>query len=331
MPREWFYAVENEQKGPVGARDLVALERDGRLDPRSLVWTEGLPAWQPWADLAPRVRDEAAAESGPEPGDENRVRCAFSGEEHPRSEMIRYGEHFVALEHKDAFLQALREGHVAAALPGTGILQFVGFWWRVLASVIDWAVKLLPSLACFLPYWYMKLDRLFARGVPAPTQPIRPFEEFTQEGGGALLLAYVGGLLVYTGLSVFYDTWMVGKYGGTVGKLALNFRVVNADGSRVSYGRAFGRWAAETLGKLIWFGPASVGYFLGMLGFPTPVAGSPPEIPSGFLVAMALSCIWYVIGGFPYYMAGWTREKKALHDFMCGTRVIRRQLTQSPR
>jgi uncharacterized RDD family membrane protein YckC len=201
----------------------------------------------------------------------------------------------------------------------------------VLASIIDRAVKLIPTIAVFLPYWYLMFDRLFSSGIPPASKPIRPFQEFTGEKGAQMLFAYVGGVLAYTALSIFYDTWMVGKFGGTVGKLALGFRVVNADGTPVRYLRAFGRWAAETLSKLLWFGPASASYFLGIIGLPAPTTGGPPEIPPGFFVAMALSCLWYAIGGFPYYMAGWTREKKALHDFMCGTRVIRRQFTQSPR
>ena len=172
----------------------------------------------------------------------------------------------------------------------------------------------------FLPYAWL-LSRQFAAG----RIPQRPFDEFKGEEGVRLLIAYLGGFVAYTALSIVYDTWMVGKFGGTVGKLVLGFRVVNADGSRVGYLKAFGRWAAETLGKFIWFAPISAGYYLGTIQPVTPAAGQPPELPVGSLIALALACVWYLVGGFPYYLAGWTRQKLALHDFMCRTRVVRRE------
>jgi uncharacterized RDD family membrane protein YckC len=40
---------------------------------------------------------------------------------------------------------------------------------------------------------------------------------------------------------------MVGKYGATLGKMAAKIRVVTADGGKVSYGRATGRYFAKLL------------------------------------------------------------------------------------
>src|SRR5690606_855457 len=34
--------------GPVDATVLAALHADGRLDPATLVWREGMAQWQPW-------------------------------------------------------------------------------------------------------------------------------------------------------------------------------------------------------------------------------------------------------------------------------------------
>jgi uncharacterized RDD family membrane protein YckC len=48
-----------------------------------------------------------------------------------------------------------------------------------------------------------------------------------------------------------YEGIMVGKYGATLGKLAVKIKVVKADGSPVGYGRAFGRYFAKLLSVMI--------------------------------------------------------------------------------
>ena len=61
----------------------------------------------------------------------------------------------------------------------------------------------------------------------------------------------VGMLLFLTsfqiGLPIVYETLMVGRYGATLGKMAVKIKVVVADGARVSYARAFGRYFAKIL------------------------------------------------------------------------------------
>ena len=48
-------------------------------------------------------------------------------------------------------------------------------------------------------------------------------------------------------VAVCYEGILVGKYGATLGKMALKIKVVTADGGRVSYPRAFGRYFAKML------------------------------------------------------------------------------------
>ena len=48
-----------------------------------------------------------------------------------------------------------------------------------------------------------------------------------------------------------YDTWFIGKYGATPGKMACKLKIVVEDGSRVSYLRAFGRHFAKYLSAMI--------------------------------------------------------------------------------
>ena len=79
---------------------------------------------------------------------------------------------------------------------------------------------------------------------------------------------------------VGYYTFLVGKYGATLGKMATKLRVVNPDGSPVGYGKACGRYFAQILSGMI--------------------------------------CL---IG---YLMVIWDPERRALHDRICATRVIRK-------
>ena len=44
---------------------------------------------------------------------------------------------------------------------------------------------------------------------------------------------------------------MIGKFGATLGKMACKVRVVTADGEKVSYGRATGRYFAKILSYIV--------------------------------------------------------------------------------
>ena len=47
------------------------------------------------------------------------------------------------------------------------------------------------------------------------------------------------------------ETWLIGKYGATLGKMACGIRVVRPDGSPVTYLRAFGRYWAKFLSGIM--------------------------------------------------------------------------------
>ena len=72
----------------------------------------------------------------------------------------------------------------------------------------------------------------------------------------------------------------IGRYGATLGKMALGLRVVTSEGAPVTYARALGRYFAKLL--------------------------------SAFLC------------GIGYLLAAFDEQKRALHDRICDTRVVRR-------
>ncbi len=43
--KKWFYAINNEQKGPVDEEMLVSLIGQGIIKPGTLVWTQGMKDW----------------------------------------------------------------------------------------------------------------------------------------------------------------------------------------------------------------------------------------------------------------------------------------------
>jgi uncharacterized RDD family membrane protein YckC len=76
-----------------------------------------------------------------------------------------------------------------------------------------------------------------------------------------------------------YESWFVGKYAATPGKMACKLKVVMSDGDRISFARAVGRHFAKYISGLIL--------------------------------------------GIGYIMAGFDEQKRALHDRICDTRVIK--------
>ena len=50
---------------------------------------------------------------------------------------------------------------------------------------------------------------------------------------------------------VAYSVWMHGKWGQTLGKMALGMQVVKVDGTPLGYGGAFLRWLGSILSGLI--------------------------------------------------------------------------------
>ena len=54
-------------------------------------------------------------------------------------------------------------------------------------------------------------------------------------------------MAIQLGTGISYETILIGKYGATLGKMACKIYVVTAEGGRVSYLRAYGRYFARIL------------------------------------------------------------------------------------
>jgi uncharacterized RDD family membrane protein YckC len=142
----------------------------------------------------------------------------------------------VPAAHKDFLVQQIREGVPTLTLGG---LKYAGFWMRLLAKLIDFMV-LNTVLVAFT------MIMLIFSGVAGDRQTEVPI---------TLLIVRT---LVSLALNFSYKTVMVGKYGGTLGKLALGLRVVRTDGSKVSMGLAAGRYFAEIISVIT----VGIGYII---------------------------------------------------------------------
>jgi len=286
----WFYAEGSQQKGPVSDFDLAALVREGTVRPETLIWREGLPDWQPVL----KARPDLATSSG----------------------APVLGGMAVPEQSKDLLVQQMREG-VLLEPSAPGAAPFVGFWWRVLARFIDGLVVAAASCIVAMPVAFIfGASQMSATGSGADMR----MQIFSQA------ITQILGLVV----SGVYFTWMTGKYGATLGKQALGFKVVTAEGGKITYGRAFGRWAADQLlGKAIQVTiiliPLTLVILLGIGGFNKLFEKGNEALLGGWMFALlAAAGVGSLVGAFPWWMAAFDSEKRALHDRVCATRVVRK-------
>jgi len=92
--------------------------------------------------------------------------------------------------------------------------------------------------------------------------------------------ATLGLAVIVVGEWLYFALLESSSWQGTLGKKALGLAVVNADGTRLTFGRASGRYLAKIVSSLTF-------------------------------------CIGYM-------MAGWTSQKRALHDMIAETLVVKR-------
>jgi uncharacterized RDD family membrane protein YckC len=239
----WWYVENGERVGPLEEGDLSARARAGSVRAETLVWMDGMASWQPYGTIAPdpSVLQPSAA-------------CTECGRRLAVSELIRYGSSRVCAACKPLFLQKLREG--AAPVVGLRYADFgVRFGAKLLDGILLWIVNMAISFAFF--------------GVLVRRATL----------GQGFLAMQLGLMAVELLVNASYVVFFLGRFGATLGKMALRLRVVNPDGSPIGYGKAVGRYFAEML--------------------------------SGLTL------------GIGYLMAGFDAERRALHDRVASTRVVR--------
>ena len=254
----WYYVEQGQQADPVNDAQFEELVRSGKIQPDTLVWHEGMAAWQSYREVK-----TLAPSSGPLPaggasytlGESPEAVCAECGNMFAIQDMIRHGGVYICANCKPVFMQKLAEG----AKINTGELNYAGFWMRFAAYFLDFLILMAVNFSISL---VGGLSMAQAAGV----QP-----------RGAIAFQLVLFAINMT-IGISYEVVLIGKYGATLGKMACKIKVVTADGGRIGYGRATGRFFAEMLSGMICY-------------------------------------IGYIIVAFD-------SQKRALHDYICNTRVI---------
>lgn len=268
----WYYAVGKRKVGPFTDLEIDQMVLEGKITPDTLVWNEKTLKWKPYKALQ---NDDSVSEPLQEaitdtPGrvspagqldKQVESSCDECGRSFPADDMIRYGESMICATCKPLFFQKLKEG----SLPH--IMRYAGFWIRVGAKIIDgivlWLVNTIFSL-------FAGLAMTFIFSSAIGKEAFHP----------GFFVVYGFMYMLQIAFHAAYDTYFIGKFAATPGKMACGIKIVTADGGKVSYLRAFARHFAEFLSGVI-----------------------------------------LLIG---YIMVAFDREKRALHDHICNTRVIKK-------
>jgi uncharacterized RDD family membrane protein YckC len=240
---DWFYSENGDRRGPVPEATLLDLARGGKLPVDTLVWREGWSDWRPFAQAG--LTEVGAGTAA----------CVECGKTFPMSEMINYEGSWICPTCKPIFFQRVKEGVTISSQ-----LVYAGFWVRFLAKFVDGIILQIANFGFQLVF----MGGSFFTGSNDPEKQ--------------MIMSWIAIIFSMT-FTALYSIFFVGKFGATPGKMALRLRIVTADGGKVSYPRATGRYFAEFLSSLI-----------------------------------------LLIG---YIMAAFDEEKRALHDRICDTRVIR--------
>ncbi|HTL17468.1 MAG TPA: RDD family protein [Patescibacteria group bacterium] len=223
----WYYAENGQQSGPVDDAQLEQLVGSGRIRSDTLVWREGMANWQPYAQVTGTAGSASeppvmVAEGAP-PGS-GQVACAECGGVFNVEDTIAYGNARVCARCKPVFLQKLAEG----AKLNTGDMVFAGFWTRFAAVMIDGVLLFFVNMATNAVAAVMF-------GTAARNQP------------AAVIVFQVILFFFNLAVNLGYETMMIGKYGATLGKMAMKVTVVTGDGEKLTYLRALGRYFAKLL------------------------------------------------------------------------------------
>ena len=260
---EWFYVKEGERAGPFDDTAFAAVVAAGEVKADTLVWYPGLDNWKPYAEIlaaspstqaAPAAVEPAAATLASDAAPVASAACAVCGGTFVLHDLAQFGDRHVCAACKPRYVQSLKEGTT-----GSLVATYAGFWVRFGAIFLD---RILIGV----------INMILQTAVT-----------FGLRGGGGNDASAIGAMalvwLLQFGVSASYETYMVGRYGATLGKMAAKIRVVRADGSPLGYGRAFGRFCGKIVSS--------------------------------------------IIAGIGFIIAAFDDEKRALHDHMCGTRVIK--------
>ena len=265
----WFYALNNQQTGPVSDDELVRLVQTGVISGQTLIWHSGLANWQTYDAVRAAAGVGAAPAAVLEPG---LTACSQCSRAFPDDEIVRVSGYDTCAACKPVLIEKLRQGLLSGSGSGSA-RPFAGFGIRLGAAILDGVILIPVFIVVYVGYFFL------FRSSFTPPQANTPPDLHS------VLMTQAWGMLFGLGLAVVqgaYSAFCVSRFGGTPGKRICELRVVRGGGGPVTFWRAYARYGAKTLCRLI------------------PLIG----------ILIDTMFIWF------------DPEKRALHDQMCDTRVI---------
>lgn len=273
----WYYAENNERRGPIENAAFDALVTQGTVRPDTLVWREGMDNWVALSASGYRPGFAAAPASAPDasprPGTEMGV-CSESGRILPRSELIEINGRLVSAEYKNIVLQRMREGVGASGLAADP---------EALAQMIEQRGYDISIGSCIARGWGLIKSR------------------FWLTIGAVFLVTLINqaaGMLPLVGQLVVFGPLTAGLYWIMI--LILRNETVSIGDTFVGFNRGFGQYLGFTavfVGAVIACLLPGVGLVLG--GGAMSSAGSGGEVLMGIGGLLA-------VGGFVVAMYLWT-------------------------
>jgi uncharacterized RDD family membrane protein YckC len=237
---KWYYAEGGKQLGPIEESELDDLVRQGVVRNETLVWREGMAAWQRHGAVrgSSAGSTTTAAAAPPVPvatgAGESRY-CSECGRSVPASQLIMFGDVAVCAQCQPGYSQRLREGGSTR--------RFGGFWIRFGALIIDGIILAVVGSIIRIPLGLA----MGGMGLSLSRNP-DPNQVFAALPG---IMGLVGlSWLIQMALSLAYEVYFLSTRGATPGKMALGLKVTRADGAPISAGLAAGRFFARILSWL---------------------------------------------------------------------------------
>lgn len=223
----WYYADGTRQVGPLTDAEFDNLVQSGTIRPDTLVWREGLPQWQPCSQVRSTPPASGAAAGG--------LVCRECGKIFPADEVVQFGSVWICGGCKPVFLQKLKEGATVDK-----IMNYAGFWIRFGAQFIDGIILGVVNF----------IVSLLVMGAMVGGAVVAGNRSNSSATAVALVLAQLVVFAIQIAIQMSYETFFIGKFGATPGKMVCKLKVVQPDGSPLTYGRAFGRFWGKQLSTL---------------------------------------------------------------------------------
>ncbi|MBN4074094.1 RDD family protein [bacterium AH-315-E10] len=221
----WYYAVGEDRNGPIADEEFEQLVQNGTITQDTLVWQEGMADWVPYSQALALAEQSASGAS--------QVTCNECGKQFPADQVIMLGQSMVCAACKPNAIQKMKE---SGQLLGNQDYVIGGLGARFVARILDGIIVGVVNMILVFVI-------TFAGAMMGDTMAT---------------VASLFANLLSIALGAAYVIFFLGKYQATPGKMALGLKVVMADGSPISYGRATGRFFADILSYIL----CCIGYIM---------------------------------------------------------------------